>query len=156
MSQMIYGVFETRNQADEAIEAIEEATGHHGVNALIHEGHMRDEDIQMSGTLALKGAVAGAVVVGCAGALIGALLLLPNAGMNVGWAEFVFMAVAGTIMGVTAGAVAGASEPNSELLAVSEVLDQGKVLVTAESDAIPAAAVVMLMTKHGATKARAA
>ena len=156
MSQTIYGVFDNRKQADEAIEALEAATGHHGVNAFVHEGHMRDEDVQMSATLALKGAIAGALLVGCVGALIGGLLLVPAANLSVGWVEFVFITIAGTVMGVTAGAVAGASEPTSELLAVSEVLEQGKVLVTAETDELPSATVIELMTRNGASQAKAA
>lgn len=156
MSQMIYGVFETRAQADSAIEAIESQTGNEGINALVHEGHLRDEDVQMGGTDALRGAIAGALVVGCVAALIGGLLLVPNAGLSIGWSEFVFMAVGGTIMGVTAGAVAGASEPRKEVAALARRLEEGKVLVTMEADEIPPATVVDLFAKAGAIEVQAA
>jgi hypothetical protein len=156
MSQMIYGVFDTRAQADSAIEAVEATSGSEGVNALVHEEYLRDEDVQMGGTDALRGAVLGAVVVGCVAALVGGLLLIPSANLSIGWSEFVFMAVAGTIMGVTAGAVAGASEPRKEIVALAKRLEEGKVLVTMEADEIPTATVVELFSKHGASEVQAA
>jgi hypothetical protein len=156
MSQMIYGVFNTRAQADSAIQAIASETGDEGVNAQIHEGHLRDEDVQMGGTDALRGAVFGAVMVGCVAALIGGLLLIPGANLSIGWSEFVFMAVAGTIMGVTAGAVAGASEPRAELVAIAARLHEGKVLVTMDADEIPTATVIELFSKNGAIEVEAA
>ncbi|HVH99696.1 MAG TPA: hypothetical protein VM869_13335 [Enhygromyxa sp.] len=156
MSGMIYGVFDTRAQAERAIEAVEEQVGHDGLNALVHEGQMRDEDVQMGGTDALKGAVKGALVVGCVAALIGGVLLIPGTNMSVGWTEFLFMAIGGTIMGVTAGAVAGASEPRKELVAMARRLEEGKVLVTMANDEIPTATIVELFEKAGAVEARAA
>jgi hypothetical protein len=156
MSQMIYGVFNTRAQADSAIDAVASETGNEGVNALVHEGHLRDEDVQMGGTDALRGAISGALVVGCIAALIGGLLLIPGANLSIGWSEFVFMAVAGTIMGVTAGAVAGASEPRAELVEIAKRLHEGKVLVTMEADEIPTATVVELFSKNGAVEVKAA
>jgi hypothetical protein len=156
MSGMIYGVFDTRAQAEEAIEAVEVEVGHDGLNALVHEGHMRDEDVQMGGTDALKGAIKGALVVGCVAALIGGLLLIPGTNLSVGWTEFLFMASGGTIMGVTAGAVAGASEPRKELIAMARRLEEGKVLVTMATDEIPTATIVELFKHHGAVEAKAA
>lgn len=156
MSQMIYGVFNTRAQADSAIEAIASETGNGGVNALVHEGHLRDEDVQMGGTDALRGAILGAAVVGVVAALIGGVLLVPGANLSIGWSEFFFMAVAGTIMGVTAGAVAGASEPRAELVALAKRLHEGKILVTMEADEIPLATVVELFARNGAVEVKAA
>ena len=155
MSQVIYGVFETRDEADEAIEAIECEVGHEGVNALVHEGHMRDEDVQMGATDALKGAVTGAIVVGVIAAVIGGVLLVPNSGLSIGWTEYIFMAMGGTIMGITAGAVAGASEPREELLAMAKRLEDGKILVTMDTKLAPALAVA-LFSQHGALEVRAA
>jgi hypothetical protein len=156
MSPMIYGVFNTRDQADSAIQAIALEAGEEGVNAHVHEGHLRDEDVQMGGTDALRGAILGAVMVGCVAALIGGLLLIPSTNLSIGWSEFFFMAVAGTVMGVTAGAVAGASEPRAELAAIAERLHEGKVLVTMEADEIPIATIVELFTKNGADEIKAA
>ncbi len=156
MSGMIYGVFSTRNQAEQAIEAVEGEVGHDGLNALVHEGHMRDEDVQMGATDALKGAITGALLVGCVAALLGGILLIPGANLSIGWTEFLFMAIGGTIMGVTAGAVAGASEPRKELIAMARRLEEGKVLVTMANDEIPAATIVELFNQHGAVEAKAA
>lgn len=156
MSGIIYGVFDTRAQAEEAIEAVEGEIGHDGLNALVHEGHMRDEDVQMGATDALKGAVTGALVVGIVAAIIGGALLVPGANLSVGWTEWLFMAIGGTIMGVTAGAVAGASEPRKELVAMAERLSEGKVLVTMANDEIPAATIVELFQTHGAVEVKAA
>lgn len=155
MSQVIYGVFDNRMQAEEAIEAIEHETNHEGVNALVHEGQLRDEDVQMGGTDALKGAVLGAVVVGVLASIIGGLLLVPSANLSVGWTEFFFIAIGGTIMGVTAGAVAGASEPRKELIAMAKRLEEGKVLVTMDTELAPSA-VIELFSSCGALEVRAA
>ena len=155
MSQVIYGLFDTRNAAEEAIDAIEAKIGNEGVNALVHEGHLRDEDVQMGGTDALKGAIAGALVVGIIASLIGGFLLIPNADLSVGWTEFLFIAIGGTIMGVTAGAVAGASEPRPELIAMARRLEEGKVLVTMDTELAPSE-VIDLFSAHGALEVRAA
>jgi hypothetical protein len=156
MSQMIYGVFNTRAQADSAIQAIAFETGNEGVNACVHEGQLRNEDVQMGGTDALRGAVLGAVVVSGVAALIGGFLLIPGANLSIGWSEFFFMGVAGTIMGVTAGAVAGASEPRAELVALAKRLHEGQVLVTMDANEIPIATVIELFTKNGAVEIKAA
>jgi hypothetical protein len=156
MSGMIYGVFSTRDQAEKAIEAVEGEIGHDGLNALVPEGHMRDEDVQMGATDALKGAITGALVVGLIAALIGGVLLVPGANLSIGWTEFWFMAIGGTIMGVTAGAVAGASEPRKELLAMAQRLEQGNVLVTMANDELPAATIVELFAANGAVEVKAA
>jgi hypothetical protein len=156
MSGMIYGVFDTRIQAEHAIEAVEGEIGHDRISALVHEGHMRDEDVQMGATDALKGAVTGALVVGVVAAIIGGVLLVPGADLSIGWTEWLFMAIGGTIMGVTAGAVAGASEPRKELLAMAKRLHEGKILVTMATDELPAATIVELFQSHGALEARAA
>lgn len=156
MSQMIYGLFDNRSQAETALDAVESVTGNAGLNALVHEGHLRDEDVQMGATDALRGAVAGAVLVGVIAAIIGGVLLIPGANLSIGWSEFFFMAVGGTIMGVTAGAVAGASEPKAELAAIAKRLHEGKVLVTMEAAEIPPATVVALFRQNGAVEVKAA
>jgi hypothetical protein len=156
MSQIIYGLFDTRTQAEAAIRAIETQTENKGINALVHEEYLRDEDVQMGGTDALRGAVMGAVVVGILAALVGGLLLIPAANMSVGWTEYLFISGAGTIMGITAGAVAGASEPRKELLALAQRLKQGKVLVTMDADEIPVDTVKDLMAQNGALEVIAA
>ncbi|NVB37157.1 hypothetical protein G6O69_04895 [Pseudenhygromyxa sp. WMMC2535] len=156
MSGIIFGVFESRRDADAAVEAVSRETGLEEINAVVHEEHLRDEDVQMTGTEALEGAIKGALLVGIAGALIGGLLMIPRADLSVGWAEWGFLALAGTIFGVTAGAVAGASESREEIRAMAEHLEAGNVLVTMDADELPAATVVEIFAANGALDVKAA
>lgn len=156
MSQMIYGVFDTRAQAEAAIQAIETQTENEGINALVHEDYLRNEDVQIGGTDALRGAILGATVVGVIAAIVGGLVLVPATNLSVGWTEYLFISGAGTLMGVTAGAVAGASEPRKELLALAQRLKEGKVLVTMDADEIPVATVLDLLSRNGALEVKAA
>lgn len=155
MSGIIFGVFENRAAAESAIEAVERQVGSE-LSAVVHEEHLRDDDVQMRGTDALKGAIKGAVLVGVMGALIGGLLLIPGANLSIGWTEFAFLGMAGSIMGVTAGAVAGASESREEIRKMAAVLEQGKVLVTLDSDELPSATILELFTANGAVEVKAA
>jgi hypothetical protein len=155
MSQMIYGVFDTRAQADSAILAVQSET-RDDIHALVHEGRLRDEDVQVAATDALRGAILGAILVGGLAALIGALLV-PSGTLSFGWSEFFFMAIAGTTLGVTAGAVAGASEPRQELMALAKRLQEGKVLVTMNAHAdVPTSTIVELFAENGAIQVEAA
>jgi hypothetical protein len=154
MSSIIYAVFENRDAAKTAIEAVEREFGE--VTAVVHEDHLRDEDVQMGATDALKGALWGAGLVGVIGALIGGLLLIPSADVSIGWTEFAFLAMAGTIMGVTAGAVAGASESRTEIRQMARRLEEGKVLVTLDRADVPSATIFELFSANGAMEVKAA
>ncbi|MFV8749806.1 hypothetical protein ACNOYE_04595 [Nannocystaceae bacterium ST9] len=156
MSGIIFGVFENRTAAQSAIEAVEREVGTE-LAAVVHEEYLRDDDVQMSGTDALKGALMGAGVVGLFGALIGGLILIPSADVSIGWTEFAFLGLAGSIMGVTAGAVAGASESREEIRKMATRLEQGKVLVTLnQNDDVPSATILELFTANGAVEVKAA
>ncbi len=155
MSGIIFGVFENREAAESAINAVEREVGAE-LGAVVHEEYLRDDDVQMSGTDALKGALMGAGVVGLFGALIGGLLLIPAADVSIGWTEFVFLGMAGSIMGVTAGAVAGASESREEIRRLAERLEQRKVLVTFNGADLPSATIINLFTANGAVEVKAA
>jgi hypothetical protein len=152
---MIYGLFNTREQADLAIEAVQ-SESHDGIHALVHEGYLRGEDMQMGATSALRGAILGGIVVGCTAALVGGLLV-PSGVLTFGWREFFFLAIAGTTFGVTAGAVAGASEPRRKLKTLAKQLKEGKVLVTLDADdGLPTATILELFSENGAVEAMAA
>src|SRR5262245_27520942 len=98
MSQLIYGVFDTRAQADSAILAVQSQAHNDDIHALVHEGHLREDYMPMAETDALRGAMLGAVLVGTFAALIGSLLA-PSGTLSFGWSEMFFLAVAGTIFG---------------------------------------------------------
>lgn len=156
MSQMIYGVFNTRAQAESAILAVQIETRSVGVHALVHEGQLREQDVQMEATDAFHGAIVGALVVGGLAALIGAVLI-PSGTLRFGWIEFALMTVVGTTLGVIAGAVAGSSEPRRKLLALAERLREGKILVTMKSDdELPLSTIVELFNENGAVEVVAA
>lgn len=155
MSGIIFGVFENREAAQTAIDAVERQVGTE-LGAVVHEEYLRGEDLQMSGTDALKGALLGAAVVGVFGALIGGLLLIPAADVSIGWTEFAFLGLAGSVMGITAGAVAGASESREEIRRMAGRLEQGKVLVTFNQADLPSATILDLFTANGAVEVKAA
>ncbi len=152
---VILGVFENRESAESAIAAVERQTGT-SLDAVVHEDYFREEDVQMGGTAALKGALTGAGVVGLLGALIGGLVLIPSANLSIGWTEFAFLGLAGTIMGVTAGAVAGASETRDEIRRMSEWLEKGKVLVTLDVEEGAPGEILELFAANGAVEVKAA
>lgn len=158
MSEIVFGVFEDQQAADQAITAVEQEFGSRELSAFVHTDGLRDEDIQMRGTSALRGAINGALLVGIAGAVIGGLILIPNAELSVGWTEWVFMSIGGTIFGVTAGAVAGASESRDEIRTMANAMDEGQVLVTMEvsSEFSGTQAILDFMTRHGALEVQTA
>lgn len=151
MTSLFYGLFGSRKAAERAIEALSHETGGEGINAVLHEGHLDGENLQMGGTDVRRSAALGAVVVGCLAAGIGVLLLTPRIGLGLGWFEFMLIAIAGTIMGVTAGALAGSSEPGPELRPLVEKLGPTDVLVTIETGAASEEAVCDLLRANGAS-----
>lgn len=156
MSQFVYGVFESRNNAEQAIERVDALHHGSGVEAFVHEGHLEDGEIQMSGTQGLRGMIAGGVVSGLFGALIAAFVLAPAHDMGFGLAEFMLVALAGGVFGVCAGGVAGASEAKQEVAALGNQLRAGKVVVTMQVPTPEAGTVTRLLTESGASMARTA
>lgn len=156
MSQFVYGVFEDRAGAEAAIDRVDALHAGAGVEAVVHEGHLRDDEIQMGGTQGLRGMIAGGVVSGLFGAIIAALFLAPAHDMAFGASEFLLVMLGGTIFGITAGGVAGASEAKSEVAALGEQVRLGKVLVTLQVPREDSAIVTRLLGESGASTARAA
>lgn len=156
MSQFIYGVFEDRAEAEAAIDRVDALHQGSGVEAVVHEGHLRDDEIQMGGTQGLRGMIAGGIVSGVFGAIIAALFLAPAHEMAFGMSEFMLVMLGGTIFGITAGGVAGASEAKQEVSVLSEQVRNGKVLVTFQVPREDSAVVTRLLGESGAFLARAA
>lgn len=157
MTQLIYGIFEDRASAEEAIVDIEHATGHtDGLAAFVHEGHFRDEDVQFSGTTAFATALSAASLVGVAAAVLGAFILAPQLGMNFGLYEFGLVAIAGTIFGVVAGTVAGASESKKSLDAMIQEVEAGRVAVTIDAERGEVVNIMECLQQHGARMVEAA
>jgi hypothetical protein len=101
-------VFDSEERADAAIHSLRVPPSQ--FNAVVHGEHVREEDIQLGGTLALRGAVLGGLLVGVLGMLGAVLLIWPEHGWHNAWGAGLLMGFAGSILGVIAGAVAGASD----------------------------------------------
>lgn len=134
MSTVVYGLFEDRQAAERAVESAKASVAevHHQVDGVVHSGHLREEEVQIAGSEALKGGIMGGLVVGIAGALIATFAIWPFAGHFFGVEALVLMVVAGSIFGVVAGAVAGASECKEAIRDTAAEVDKGSVLVTLE------------------------
>jgi hypothetical protein len=154
MSHTVYAVFDNERQAERALEKCdsEEPAG-----AIFHEGHLREEDVQLGATQAFMGAVAGGTVVGLIGALIAWLVVWPAAGYLFTPWVVPLMALAGSLFGVVAGAVAGASECKENVRALTPEVERGRVVVTCEVEAErDADRILEACTRGGSTVAVAA
>jgi ABC-type nickel/cobalt efflux system permease component RcnA len=157
MSGIVYGLFDNKKHADQAVEFVQKRNEHVDINAFVHTDHLRDEDVQFSGTLAVKWAAFGGLMVGLCNALIAALILVPQAGMTLSTFEFGLLFAAGSLFGIVAGAVAGASESRREIKTMAEKLHDGAALVTVElQEGSPLRVVSQLEDQEGALQARAA
>jgi hypothetical protein len=129
MSHIVYAVFDNEQQAERALEQCDSTEP---AGAVFHEGHMREEDVQIGATQALLGAIGLGTLVGVVGALIAWLVVWPASGyMFTPWVV-PLMAVAGSLFGVVAGAVAGASECKPNVRALTPEVERGHVVVTCE------------------------
>jgi hypothetical protein len=131
--KVVYGVFDNRASADAAVERVDLPARHW--NAFVHDDFVREEDVQFAGTEALRGAILGGLVVGIGGALAAVLFIWPMDGWTGAWGAGALMAMAGSLFGVVAGGVAGASECKSPIRdEVGYAEKRGKVVVTCEVD----------------------
>jgi predicted lipid-binding transport protein (Tim44 family) len=139
MPQIVYGTFSNEAEADLALDRLHElqVVEHPGeaYNAIVHTGHVREEDVQLGGTLGLVGGVIGGLVVGIVGGLIAEFMIWPIAGVDFGIAGMFLMMIAGSVFGVVAGAVAGASECKSSIKADAARMEKnGGSIVVCETD----------------------
>jgi hypothetical protein len=127
--KVVYGVFDNRAAADAAARRVGVAEG----SAVVHDTHVREEDVQFGGTQALRGALLGGLVVGIGGALAARFLIWPMHGWTGAWLAGLAMLLAGSMFGVIAGGVAGASECKSTIREQAGYAERrGKVIVTCE------------------------
>lgn len=157
MSRVVYGVFRDDASADKALHDLRAHERYRDVDAVLHRGHVREEDVQLGGTAALPGMIIGGLVVGGLGAILASFVIWPMAGFWFGLPETLLMVIAGSIFGVVAGGVAGASECKDSIRQSARAIDEkGRVLVTAELDDDDVAEVIEAFTDGGATGVRAA
>ncbi len=155
MADVVYGVFGSERDARVAIERMEnDVADGAGINAVLHHGHLHEEDVQIAGTRAVRGAVLGGLASGFVGALIGALIIVPMGGMSMGLSEYLLLAVASTIFGVVAGGVAGASECKDELCRLADDVESGKTLVTVAITNGLSGQAIDIMERSGAERAK--
>jgi hypothetical protein len=156
MPGIVYGLFPSSAAANEAVEVVRSRSQHAELDAFVHEGPIRDEDVQISGTAAVRWAAAGALIVGSTAAVIAALVLAPRADMQLGVFEFVLVFLGGLVFGVVAGAVAGASESKREIRRMAAGAHDGRVLVTVEAGQADPRRIAGLLEEQGALEVRAA
>ena len=158
MSKVVYGVFRDDVSASRALGRLHAEPRYRDIDAVVHEGYVREEDVQLGGTRALSGMIVGGLVVGVIGAIAATFFVWPMAGYWFGLSEALLVVLAGSIFGVVAGGVAGASECKASIReGARTVATQGHVLVTAElDDSDEAAEVVELLREGGASDVRAA
>lgn len=132
MQKIIYGVFHDRSQAERAVRDAERHSGHR-LPVAVHEGSVTENDVPLSGTTALRGAILGGLLVGVLGSALAALFVAPHAGTSFGVWDFVFVALGGSLFGVIAGGAAGAAECKAEVRRLVDRLEGRDVLVSVEA-----------------------
>lgn len=135
----ISGLFDTREQAEAAVDALGEA----GVNSdnisLVRPGHDDDDD-------GLEGAAVGATVGGVLGAL--AAFAIPGIGPVVG-AGWLAAALAGAAAGGLIGALADAGIDEEDAHVYAEGIRRGNTLVTARVDEAQVDATTAILNQSG-------
>ena len=155
MTQVIYGVFDNEAQADRALA---DAGASQTPNAVMLQGHFRDEELQIGATQALSSAIIMGLTVGFAGAFIAWAFVWPTAGVPLSAWAMVPMSLMGALFGIVAGGVAGAAEGKDCVRALaSEVDGRGRVVVTCEMESHEDAELVRAaFERSGATRVAAA
>ena len=133
MSTVLHALFPNAEAADEAVRSARDTLDNpEPLEAHLHEDHVREEEVPLNGTDAVRGMILGGLLTGTVGALVGALIIWPSNGYWFGFEAFLAMFFGGTIFGVVAGAVAGASEAKECIREHSDELRRGEVMVTCE------------------------
>jgi hypothetical protein len=156
MPKVVYGVFRNDGSADEALGRLHADARYREIDAVVHQGRVREEDVQLGGTQALSGMLLGGLAVGGIGAFFAYFFIWPMAGHWFGLSEALLVVLAGSIFGVVAGGVAGASECKASIREGARKVGEGHVMLTAELDRDDVAEVVELLREGGAADVHAA
>ncbi|MEM6994498.1 MAG: hypothetical protein AAF721_28540 [Myxococcota bacterium] len=133
MSTLVHAVFENAPSAHEAVDD-RSYVNHDGtpLSGEVHEGHLREEEVPLPGTAALRGAVAGGLVVGVVGALFAGIVFWPMLGHDFGIGATVMAFLGASLFGVVAGSIAGSSEARESLREAARSLPPTGAMVTCE------------------------
>jgi hypothetical protein len=130
MTHHLYGLFADKTHACRAYHELLEREGGGECSVLVHEHTVNDADVPFDQTHAGRGALAGAAIVGVAGAVIGGLVAGPASLLGLGpLAAAVFAGGVGSVYGALTGALAGLSETDADDF--EDALHHGRVLVAA-------------------------
>jgi len=132
MSSMIYGSFEKLGVgarfADDLNRGDRATTW-----AIAHGRHLREEEIQLAGTLSVPYGIIGAFVVASMSASMMWLVMFPFLGAPLPWAALWCFFVAALPFGALAGAIAGAAECRPMLASLAVRSETARrTVVTAE------------------------
>jgi uncharacterized membrane protein len=145
MPRHIYGVFDTKDDATHAYDELVALRGADHCSVMIHEDFA---DATTDGDDTRRGAVAGAAIVGTAGAVISGLIAV-GAGVLAAGPLVVAAVAVGSVYGALSGSLSGVGDVHADR--IETVLREGKIVVAAEahhdSDVEPIRAV--LKRHHG-------
>jgi hypothetical protein len=155
MSKVVYGVFARSGAAEELAERLNQTSP---AFAIAHAEGVREEEVQIPATLALRNGIVMSVVVGVSAALIAWLFVWPTQiGIYFPVSTMFLLALGGSLFGLVAGAVAGASECKPELAETAErATARGLTVVTAEVPNGDVDATVEAFERAGGVNVRAA
>lgn len=158
MAKIVYGVFDNAQSAEAVREHVRDGQGARDWrDTMVHEGHFREEDVQLAGTDAKIGAVKGGALVFVVGMVASFVANSLIEGISFGLAEMLLFGFATSIFGVVAGAVAGASEAKEGIRSMGSQAKQGEVILTVETSRdADAARMVNLFRQNGGHDVHAA
>ena len=157
MSTVVTALFPNAETANAALAKVGDVAREAGPpSAMVHSGHLREEEVPLSGTDALRGATMGALLVGGVGALVGCLVVWPSMGFWFGMQAMFAMFIGGSLFGIVAGAVAGASEANHSIRSRASKVREGQSLLTCEVEDDDVEATCGVLLEAGGERVEAA
>jgi len=156
MSKVVYGSFAKVGAAQDLAGRLN-GDAPSGAFAIAHAGGVREEEVQMPGTLALQTGLVTALVVGFAAAAIIWSVVFPAYGLTMSPGVFFLVALIGAPFGLVAGAVAGAAECKPALAQTAELASaRGLTVVTCEVPNHALAQTMSAFEQAGAVEVHAA